>query len=84
MQQWQQPLNVRLSLAWSADQQPISHVEIRVNQTSRLSGAAVLEGGVGATNISLSLDAFDTLHLDYEASIYGAKLEVPEEFDWNL
>lgn len=67
---WQQPQNVRLTLQWSGLQY-LTFVEILVNQTSAVGQAYVLDGGIGYSNVSLAVEAFDTLKLDYDARIYG-------------
>lgn len=43
----------------------MSFVEILVNETSDVGQTHLLDGGIGYPNVSLAVEAFDTLKLDY-------------------
>ncbi|XP_031628580.1 uncharacterized protein LOC116344252 [Contarinia nasturtii] len=72
-QQWQKPHDIRLNLNYpqSGYGSVITYLEVIVEQSSSLSNAYVVSGGIGQRQISVVVESKDTLYFKHRAAIYG-------------
>lgn len=73
-QSWAQPHNVATTLSYppSGVGAQVTYVAIQVNQSTNLGQAYILKGGIHQRTISIVVEAYNTLYMNYVAAIYGA------------
>lgn len=73
-QSWPQPHNVATTLSYPSNGvgAQVTYVAIQVNQSTNLGQAYILTGGIHQRSISIVVEAYNTIYMNYVAAIYGA------------
>ncbi|XP_031628579.1 uncharacterized protein LOC116344251 [Contarinia nasturtii] len=71
---YNQPQDVRLNLFYpqtGPGNMIITYLEVQVDQSTNLSQAFVIKGGIGQREISIVVESKQTLYFNHKASIFG-------------